>query len=157
MRAISLWQPWGSLWLRGVKLHETRHWHIRRQWTDWQPGDRLAVHAAKRFEKDHDTELAEILRRTFGLSWVRDLPVGALIGTIAVTACTPTDSVFAPGSYSSMTEAERADFHCGDFSADRYAWLGASPIIFPKPIPYAGSQGIFSVADDVILAASRAA
>lgn len=156
MRAISLWQPWGSLWLGRVKLHETRHWHIRRQWPDWKPGDRMAVHAAQRFEKNHDAELADILRQTFGATWFRDLPTGALLGTIAVAACTRTESVFAPGSYASMTAAERADFHCGDFSAERYAWLGADPIIFPKPIPYKGAQGIFNVPDELVQQAMAA-
>lgn len=63
MRAISLWQPWASLWLSGFKVHETRHWHITRQWKDWNPGDRMAVHAAKRFYKDHDGHFADMLRR----------------------------------------------------------------------------------------------
>lgn len=150
MRATALWQPWGSLWLAGVKLHETRHWHIRDQWADWKSGDRIVVHAAKRFDKDHGQELAEILRRTFGTRWFRDLPTGALIGTIAVTACVATDTIFSPGSYSRLTDAERANLHCGDFSEGRYAWLGADPIIFPTPIPYKGSQGIFSVPDDLV-------
>lgn len=150
MKATSLWQPWGSLWLSGVKIHETRHWHIRRQWSDWKPGDRMAVHAAKRFEKDHDGELAAILRGAFGPNWFRDLPTGALIGTIAVTACVSSESVFAPGSYSRLTVEERNNLHCGDFSEGRFAWLGADPIIFPKPIPYRGSQGIFSVPDDLV-------
>lgn len=147
MKAISLWQPWGSLWLSLVKLHETRDWHIRKQWKDWKVDERIAVHAAKRFEKDHDPALAHILRRTFGADWYRTLPTGALIGTILVTDCTPTDQL-APGA---------DDFECGNFAPGRYAWRGEAPVIFAEPIPWRGSQGIFNVPNELIDAARLAA
>lgn len=150
MKCIPLWQPWGSLWLSGAKLHETRHWHIRQQWSDWKPGDRAAVHATKKFVKDFDSEMASILRRQFGATWFRDLPTGALIGTIAVTACEHTETVYAPGSCHTVTEREYVDYLCGDFSEGRYAWRGDAPVLFPKPIPWKGSQGLFYVPDDVI-------
>lgn len=150
MKAIPLWQPWGSLWLSGAKLHETRHWHIRRQWPDWKPGDRAAVHATQKFIKDFDSDFAEILRRQFGANWFKDLPTGALIGTISVTACQHTETIYAPGSWSSMSHVERTDYECGDFSEGRYAWRGQEPVIFKTPIPWKGSQGLFNVPDDVI-------
>lgn len=140
MKTISLWQPWGSLWLSGVKLHETRHWHIKDQWKDWKPGDRLGVHAAKKFEKDHDGPFAEILRKTFGANWFRSLPTGALIGSITVTHCLPT---------ATLHDISDDDRECGDFYEGRWAWRGADPIALPTPIPWRGSQGIFNVADDV--------
>lgn len=40
MKAISLWQPWASLWLTPRKIHETRP---RR----WNHSGWLAVHASK--------------------------------------------------------------------------------------------------------------
>jgi hypothetical protein len=47
MRALSLWQPWASLWCSKRKVHETRQWRCsHRGW--------LLIHAAKRFEKDLD-------------------------------------------------------------------------------------------------------
>jgi hypothetical protein len=138
MKAISLWQPWASLWLSGVKIHETRSWHIRKQWKAWEPGDRIAIHAAKEFIKDHDAVVEDILRRRCGERWFETLPVGALIGTIIVADCVPTESVITT----------MADDVCGDFREGRYAWRGADPIIFPQPIPWRGSQGIFNVPDD---------
>ena len=141
MKAISLWQPWGSLWLSSVKLHETRHWHIKDQWKAWRPGDRIAVHAAKRFEKDHDTDLAAILRRTFGTEWHRTLPTGAIIGTIAVTDCLPAGQIEPLGD---------DDRECGNFADGRWAWRGADPIILQTPVPWRGSQGIFNVPDEML-------
>ena len=144
MKAISLWQPWGSLWLATsaagdrFKLHETRHWHIKDQWRDSRPGDRIAVHAAKKFEKDHDPTLAEILRKAFGPDWFRTLPTGALIGSIAVIGCYPTATLHDLGA---------DDIVCGNFEEGRWAWRGENPQILAKPIPWRGSQGIFNVPD----------
>lgn len=153
MRCISLWQPWASLWLvtPRAKLHETRHWHIKRQWPEWTPADRIVVHAAKKFVKDFDGDLASILREHFGPFWYRDMPTGALIGTVHVTACEKTETVFPPGKMATdMTPTERTDYECGDFYEGRYAWKGDHPIIFPEPIPYRGAQGIFSVPDNIL-------
>jgi hypothetical protein len=139
VKTISLWQPWGSLWLSGVKVHETRHWQIKDHWKDWKPGDRIAVHAAKRFEKDHNTEFAALLRRACGAEWYRTMPTGALLGSIAVTGCFPAGQL----------ELGDDDRECGDFSDGRWAWRGADPIILPSPVPWKGSQGIFNVPDDI--------
>jgi activating signal cointegrator 1 len=55
MKAISLWQPWASLWFTDSKIHETRHWSTRHRGP-------LYVHAAKRpiRESDLSDRLIEI-------------------------------------------------------------------------------------------------
>jgi hypothetical protein len=40
MKAISLWQPWASLWCSPRKIHETRHWPTNNR--GW-----MLVHAAQ--------------------------------------------------------------------------------------------------------------
>ena len=149
MKAISLWQPWGSLWLSGAKVHETRHWHIKDQWRGWKPSERIAIHAAKKFEKDHDSYLADALRRIFGAEWYRTLPTGAIIGSIQVTGCFPADQIFGAKKYADMDQPTRDDFLSGDFSEGRWAWRGAAPIVLPKPVSWRGSQGIFNVPDEI--------
>jgi hypothetical protein len=61
MKAISLWQPWASLWVSGRKIHETRSWRTRHR--GW-----LAVHAARRIEADLSwcAELSGIVVEEFG-------------------------------------------------------------------------------------------
>src|SRR5437764_10588997 len=83
-KAISLWQPWASLWCSKRKVHETRHWRCsHRGW--------LLVHAAKRFETvELDDQLRLILDDEFGDKWAEDLPTGALIGMVNVVNCLPT-------------------------------------------------------------------
>ena len=88
MNAISLWQPWASLWCSRRKVNETQHWRCsHRGW--------LLVHAARRFETnfDLDDRLRLILDGEFGDKWADDLPTGALIGMVNVVDCLRTQTL----------------------------------------------------------------
>jgi len=137
MRAISLWQPWASLWCCGVKIHETRHWETaHRGW--------LLVHAAKKLISDCGEELDEIVITEFGPLWRSQLPRGAIIGRVHLVGCRPTDP--------HMHLADR-DLVCGDFSANRFAWRADQFERLAEPIPYRGAQGFFNVPDDLVRSA----
>lgn len=133
-KAISLWQPWASLWLSERKLHETRHWPLRYRGV-------ILVHAAKRFEKRVDDDLKEILDDEFGGHWAMDLPTGAIIGAVQIIACWSTNK---------YDPRHDDDLACGDWTEGRYAWERANKVIkFPVPIPYRGRQGLFEISGDV--------
>lgn len=136
MKAVSLWQPWASLWLSARKIHETRHWPTaHRGW--------LAVHAAKRFERDHPSELAGILRAEFGSTWFKNLPTGALIGMVNLVDCVPTEVIL---------QADHAadNIVCGNFGPGRFGWQRRDFRLLRNPIPYRGLQGIFNVSDELL-------
>jgi hypothetical protein len=139
MKAISLWQPWASLWCSPRKVHETRRWRCRHR--GW-----LLVHAAKRFAKgsELDDPLRLILDDEFGGNWAKDLPTGALIGMVNVVDCQPTQTLFGDAVASDI------DRICGDFAPGRFAWKRDEFRLFDQPIPYRGAQGIFNVPDDLI-------
>lgn len=139
MKAISLWQPWASLWLSTAKVHETRHWPTPVRGT-------IAVHAAKKFVKTADEDLGPILEDEFGGHWSKDLPTGALIGTLELIDCTMITS----DEHGVMVAAGSDDFMCGDFSGGRFAWRRGTYRVFQTPIPYIGRQGWFDVADDLV-------
>lgn len=142
MKALSLWQPWASLWLTDRKLHETRDWPARYRGP-------LLVHAAKRFVRDipHDHPLCEILEDEFGGEWSTALPIGALIGRVDVIACLPGEEIYPTKSI------ETDDYLCGDFSPGRWAWRrGHVYTVFKQPIPYRGRQRLFDVTEHDILA-----
>lgn len=149
MKAISLWQPWASLWCSQWKRHETRHWS-----TDYKGW--LAVHAAKRFEKDHPPELATLLRIAFGREWYRTLPCGALVGMVEMIACHRTEDVWdhAQGLIGNEAGRARDDLLCGNYEKGRFAWERGEMKLFSTPIPYVGRQGFFTVPDDVIARAA---
>jgi hypothetical protein len=136
MKAISLWQPWASLWLTNRKVHETRHWETsHRGW--------LAVHAAKRFEKDFPPgdEMREILDDEFGGHWAMDLPTGAIIGAVDLVSCRrmPEDA----------NPEHEDDYVCGNWEEGRFAWRRAAIVKLTEPIPYRGRQSMFTLPDDI--------
>lgn len=149
MKALSLWQPWASLWLSPRKLHETRHWRLQVP----DQGSWLAVHAAKRFEKDHPPELADILRAEFGSDWFKTLPTGAIIGAVRVIGCHRTQDISDEYQGLAGAEAGKAaeDMLCGNFDKGRYGFQRAHGYkVLKTPIPYRGMQGIFSVPDALL-------
>lgn len=137
MKAISLWQPWASLWVSDAKIHETRHWPTSHRGI-------LLVHAAKRKIDDFEGDrLDDICQGLFGNHWPMDLPRGAIVGVVLITDCRRTDDF--PASYQ-----DTDDFECGDFSPGRFAWRRDAFVRFEEPVPYRGMQGMFDVPDQVV-------
>lgn len=129
MKAISLWQPWASLWCSPAKVHETRHWYTAT--LGW-----VAVHAAKKLVPlDDDDPLDEICRRTFGMDWPKTLPRGAIVGAVQMVRCARTSDVKPIGD----------DLVCGDFGEGRYAWERAAYVALANPVPWVGRHGFFGV------------
>lgn len=138
---ISLWQPWASLIFGGngdmVKTHETRAYpppakHV---------GQRIAIHAAKRFVQPVDLGMELLCEREFGSGAGRGLPRGAIIGTVLLLGFGRTEDV-DPG-----TVANRI---AGDWTPGRYAWeLGHPRLLWPV-VPWKGKQGWFYVPEAAI-------
>lgn len=153
MRAISLWQPWASLYLTARKIHETRSW-----FTAYRGA--LCIHAAKR--KLTRAELlalpkpfAAILNAEFGAKWFTELPYGALIGRVDLERCMHTEDIYETFWFEGDGRGAPDDYWCGDFTPGRYAWLrGKTVQKFATPIAYAGQQGYFDVPDDLVLRAA---
>lgn len=140
MKAISLWQPWASLWLTDRKVHETRHWSTsHRGW--------LAVHATKHIETEVWGAMQDILESEFGRDWVKELPTGAIIGAVDLVDVTQMPTA---------KSAHADDFQCGNWEDRRFAWRRAAIVKLTKPIPYRGRQSMFTLPDDVAAAISTA-
>lgn len=135
MKAIALWQPWASLWLSPAKRHETRHWATKHR-------GRLLVHAAKKFIKDVDPDLEEILKSQFGSQWAMELPTGALIGMVDLVDCIPTAQLYSSAPFGNDG---CMDVICGDFGPARFGWRRGTYWVFREPIPYVGHQQMFNV------------
>lgn len=139
--AISLWQPWASLWCATTaKVHETRHWPIKHR--GW-----IVVHAAKRIEFDHSARLNDILDSEFGGHWGMDLERGAIVGAVHLIDCIPTE----------LAAPDEDDRECGNYGTGRYAWKRDQFISLERPIPYRGQQGLFRVPMNIFPPAIAAA
>lgn len=128
---LSLWQPWGSAMMLGLKSNETRHWSTKYRGP-------LLIHAALR---KIDAESTEFYRQYFiEGQWAR-MPLGAILGMVELVDCVPTESLSVFGT----------EYNFGNYEAGRFAWQCRLIAAFETPIPYKGHQGIFKVPKSVLV------
>src|SRR6516165_7564814 len=139
MKCISLMQPWATLVVCGLKQYETRRWSTAHRGL-------LAIHASKKFNFDVqvlcEQEPFKSLLAMAGYPDRNLLPRGALLGTVELVDCTPTNLL-------NPSTEERA---LGDFRPGRYAWKLADPQQLERPMAMAGRLGIYEIADGVVVA-----
>lgn len=152
VRALPLWQPWASLVIHGRKQIETRHWPAPQSII----GQRIAIHATKTKNElwvvgtePFRRVLSELRGQGVGLfdpHNPKELPLGALLGTVEVVGCDPMTNDLIES-----LRGERPDEYAfGHYAVGRFAWLLADPRPLPEPVPWRGSQGIFSVPASVV-------
>lgn len=138
MKAISLRQPYASLWVGGHKINETRAYRTRHR--GW-----LLVHASTWSDFSMlSAELRQHLDHRFG-GWEKRWSRGGIIGAVYLARMEPTGLA--------VQLASREEKLYGDFAPGRWAWRADMPIEFPSPIPYKGKLGLFDVDDAVVAAA----
>lgn len=135
MRAISIWQPYTSLAVKGKKRVETRSWPTKiRGW--------VALHAAKRSAAAEILLLTEDERACFlhaiEPERLESLPAGAMLGQVYIAGCKPIEELY--GSVYD-TPQERV---FGDWSPGRFGWILERPQAFSVPIPARGRQGFWN-------------
>jgi hypothetical protein len=137
MMALSMWQPWATLWLDGPKIHETRPKIFN--YRGW-----LAVHAAKRKPDPRELppDLIAILGEQQGINWRWRLPLGQVIGAVYVEDCAPTD-VTQPLSH--------GDLLAGNWNKGRFAIRRSETDVIKLDAPrdLIGRQGRFYLPDDL--------
>lgn len=142
MKALSLWQPWASLWCSEDKEHETRDWILHHR--GW-----LLVHATKKLVSDCGEELDGIAIDNFGPHWRTELPRGAIIGAVNVVDVRAT-SVILKAWGEPIATRHYVDYLCGDYSPGRFGFLRKEFKRFATPIPYRGQQGPFDVPWEIV-------
>jgi len=162
LKCISVYQPFASLLVGGVKHTETRSWPIF-----WR--GRLIVVASKKWSEDQmrfsAKNASSVEKAGFTIGKQRNdralagwsLPLGAIVGTIDVIGCVPTAQVVFNGDRATMLDANDgrsamasvppADQWLGNFAPGRFAWILANAVRFKRPIPYPvkGNGGISDV------------
>lgn len=116
IKAITLHQPWATLFVVGAKTVETRSWP-----TSYRGP--IAIHAAKilpsyAFYASFREPLDSVLK-DHGITTPRailDLPLGVVVAKGRLIMCREIDVV----AFAAISPTERA---CGDFTPGRFAWL----------------------------------
>jgi len=167
-KVLTLWQPWASLLVHGIKKIETRPKPTR--WTA-EKGTYL-INAASKWSKEQaklclmEPFFANLydLTNEIGMSYhsktgktdfICNLPLGQIIGSIEVTECHKihnNNSLLRPLYFTSWNKKEsmyNAEYiqsleeSFGDYSDGRYAWLTQNPRVLKTPISYKGGQGYY--------------
>lgn len=165
-KVLTLWQPWASLLVHGVKKIETRPKPTN--WTSKKGA--YSIHSASKWSKEQaniclqepfksilsDLGLLFWLDKVPALGYTFLFPLGQIIGSIEVTECcminsksywkqvklSEKESVFAEAKFSQI-KVNEPELSFGNYESGRYAWLTQNPRILKTPIPYKGGQGYY--------------
>lgn len=140
--ALTVLQPWASLIALGRKSIETRSWATRYR-------GRVAIHAGA---KSLPTVLRGLPAAVAGelvgaledqvhpAGWRTPTPLGAVIATADLVACTPVDQL-DPDAW-----GERA---FGDYSPGRYGWLLDRVRPLDAPVPAKGALKLWKLSSAI--------
>lgn len=136
MKVISIWQPWASLIVHGLKFFETRTWPAPPSVV----GQVIGIAATKNIIPDqrdayNDPEFQFFYEQS-GLESLENLPRGYLLGTVLLHSVELVTEDFLE----EITREERA---FGWYTIGGYAWRLRYPKLLSHPIPIRGKQGIF--------------
>lgn len=132
---VSLWQPWGSLVILGLKQIETRSW-------GWAHRGPLAIHAAK----SRSNLPAEFCTRLRHLDLQPETMLrGCIIGVVDLVDIMATEKARDVLAQQGDREAYFQELAFGDYTTGRRAWVLARPRALVQPIPCTGRQRIWTV------------
>ena len=137
MKIISIWQPWATLLLHGLKLYETRGWPAPSSLI----GQRIGIASTKQLKPEQLAAVAtprfQSVYATTGLPPLTELPRGCILGT----ALLRSSEIMTAESMAAVTATERL---FGYWTLDRYAWRLDEPVLFGEPIRARGGQGFWN-------------
>lgn len=134
MKALSLWQPWGSAMAAGLKKIETRSWATN------YTGP-IAIHAAKKWDAELRHYTAARMNEmpmawsAIGINYIGEMPLSAIIATATLECCRRTEDLIG--------KIDPIEQSWGDFSPNRYGWMFADIKRLEEPIPARGYQQLW--------------
>jgi hypothetical protein len=151
MKALTLWQPWASAILCGLKNYETRSWSTKHRGP-------LAIHASKGVPtqvardpvyKNLYQEVMDKMGELFDFDGP-SLPTSCIVTTCLVDDCISTNVTAAcqPIYYA-------ADLRWGNYSPNRFAWKLSGVFRGLEPVACSGTQGLWNVPEDVVIKIGR--
>jgi activating signal cointegrator 1 len=141
MKAITIWQPYATLIMLGLKRYETRHWstsyrgpliiHAAKRWDDDREFDCARVANLLRDHLDIPPKLTDAQRRL--LHTANEDTLGKALGIVDLKSC---EAMLDGGS-----EFENG---VGSFGEGRFGWECSAPQLFEEPIRHQGQQGLWT-------------
>ena len=145
MKAITVWQPWGSLISFGEKEYETRGWK-----TNYRGP--LAIHAAQKIDKEiccYQPFNSALFRND--INALDMLPIGAiicicnLVDCLEITGRTKVQGVTVGAALVNGEKIIRGnELAFGDYTPGRFAWKLKDVHQLKEPIPTKGAQQLWN-------------
>jgi hypothetical protein len=130
MRALTLWRPWPWAIANGYKRVENRDWAP----PEWLLGQRMAIHAGKKYDKASEVEICKLLGRD-------SLPAEARVESAIV-------AVVTVAGVCNLDRQHLADFPGWKdqtaWSFGPYVWL-LKDVVAIEPVPCRGAQGLWNL------------
>jgi len=140
MKVISLYQPYASLVMLGLKTFETRGWNTLHRGT-------VGIHATAVMPKwCRNLCQQDPFRRRLQEHRLHadNLPMGKILGTVnLVSTQRSEDWLTEKGADLENFDYWYEEYLYGDYSDSRYVWKLQNPEPFPVPILAKGSQGFW--------------
>jgi hypothetical protein len=149
MKALTIWQPWGSLIMSGAKPYEFRQWDYRDRSPSLE-GQRIVIHAGARPVKllevediiDRMTDRLSSLRAEMAMPLLERLRTAYKCrGVVELSAGLGTAILGKPRQVSALfnspADSDRIDHHM-------WAWPFTDIKPFEVPIPMRGMQGFWT-------------
>lgn len=149
MLALTLYQPWASACVLGLKLYETRSWTTNHRGP-------LAIHAAAQTPRAIIRDMGPLYyqlvdevrnaRRTDESGSLRliEMPTSGIVGVVGIEGCERTEDAIA--------HIPISELRWGDYSRGRFAWKLLHPI-GPKqgfvPLVCSGRQRLWDMPAEV--------
>lgn len=135
MKVLTVWQPFASLLVAGIKENETRSWP-----TEYR--GELLIHAAKKpvkevmklMSQEAIKEATRLLREAGVAEKLDDLPTGCIVGFANLVDVVKTGE----------TEVSDTERLLGDWTRGRYGWKMTDPVRFHEKIEAKGQQGLWN-------------
>lgn len=148
MKAITVWQPWASLTADGGKDIENRGWKPPKAMI----GERVAIHAAARFEPGEEGEdLSNLLDSGhFEPGSVGYAVIDALYDGLTDARNAPRGAIVAVATLAEVLEygvgrISTSPWYCGPIG---WRWADVRSLT-SSPIPCKGKQGLWTLPADV--------
>lgn len=151
MKAISLIQPWATLWALGIKICETRSWPT-------QFRGEILIHASRSDSEQgqvlwQNPEIQAALRQRLGVPFppsFSELPRGCIVGKVDIKACVlMTKEMLEFGAKIADIENDfpiyftTQECMCGEWKKGRFAFVARGHTVIDEPMPARGKLGIW--------------
>lgn len=142
IKVLTLWEPWATLMLLGIKGFETRDWY-----TSYRGP--LVIQAAKRpLDEDGLYLIQRLQDKGFDIPQPHKYPFGKLLTLGTLGDCIPMALNDDGDWLDHKGRVPEVEELCGNWDEGRYAWEFQDCFPLPEPLLIRGYQGLWNLPEE---------